>query len=62
MQTGSFYDADPARDPFVKSVVEILERCDQLESLKRKLEAREFTMRREYGIQKTKVGEVRVGQ
>jgi hypothetical protein len=43
---GSFYDADPARDPVVKSVVEILERCEHLEKLRRKLETQEYTQRR----------------
>jgi len=42
----SFYDADPARDPVVKSVVEILERSEHLEKLRRKIEAQEFSARR----------------
>jgi len=42
----SFYDADPSRDPVVKSVVEILERSEHLEKLRRKLEAQEFSARR----------------
>jgi hypothetical protein len=42
----SFYDADPARDPIVKSVVEILERSEHLEKLRRKLETQEFMTRR----------------
>lgn len=42
----SFYDADPARDPVVKSVVEILERSEHLEKLRRKLETQEFMTKR----------------
>lgn len=38
----SFYDADPSRDPIVKSVVEILERCEHLDRLRRKVESQEF--------------------
>ena len=38
----SFYDADPSRDPIVKSVVEILERCEHLDKLRRKVESQEF--------------------
>ena len=42
---GSFYDADPSRDPIVKSVVEILERCEHLDKLRRKVESQEFAAR-----------------
>lgn len=42
----SFYDADPARDPVVKSVVEILERSEHLEKMRRKLETQEFLSKR----------------
>ena len=38
----TFYDADPSRDPIVKSVVEILERCEHLDKLRRKVESQEF--------------------
>lgn len=41
----SFYDADPSRDPIVKSVVEILERCEHLDKLRRKVESQEFAAR-----------------
>jgi hypothetical protein len=42
----SFFDADPSRDPLVKSVVEILERSDHLEKLRRTLEDREYADKR----------------
>jgi hypothetical protein len=52
----SFYDADPSRDPVVKSVVEILERSEHLEKLRRKLESQEAASRRarsgEFGMLK----------
>jgi len=41
----TFYDADPSRDPIVKSVVEILERCEHLDKLRRKVESQEFAAR-----------------
>ena len=41
----TFYDADPSRDPMVKSVVEILERCEHLDKLRRKVESQEFAVR-----------------
>jgi hypothetical protein len=43
---GAFYDHDPSRDPIVKSVVEILERCEHLEKMRRKLEAQDYAARR----------------
>jgi len=42
----SFYDVDPARDPVVKSVVEILERSEHLEKMRRKIETQEYNSRR----------------
>ena len=42
----SFYDSDPGRDPVVKAVVEILERADHLEKLRRKVETQAFNARR----------------
>ena len=44
--TLSFYDADPSRDAVVKSVVEILERCEHLEKMRRRIELQEFIARR----------------
>ena len=42
----SFFDGDPSRDPLVKSVVEILERSEHLEKLRRTLEDREWADQR----------------
>jgi len=42
----NFYDADPSRDAVVKSVVEILERSEHLEKLRRRIENQEFSARK----------------
>lgn len=42
----SFFDADPSRDPMVKSIVEILERAEHLEKLRRRLENQEWNTNR----------------
>jgi hypothetical protein len=42
----SFFDADPSRDPMVKSIVEVLERAEHLEKLRRKLEEQEWNTKR----------------
>jgi hypothetical protein len=42
----SFFEGDPSRDPLVKSVVEILERSEHLEKLRRTLEDREYAEKR----------------